>query len=775
MLLMQLNNPLISWLMPVYNGSKYLCRALDSMLGQTYQNFNIIIIVENGCIDNTAAICEEYAAKDNRIRIYHNKENFGVAASLNRGLELCEGKYIARMDADDVSLPERLEKQVAFMENNPDIGVLGTYYRVIRDSYAVIVKPPASNDDICARLLFGTVIAHPSVMLRSELFKLNNWKYPICEAEDYALWASLISKTKMANLPEVLLEYYEHGDNACSVKFPKIRAISADISRKALFDELNINTSNYPDIYFGWRGYDLFPQDIKSFLLDGAKLLSDVKAANNKLQKFNDKSLDDVLEAQWRQTKLDAQLNSLTLKFDELIPEVAENVPSLFTDKKIIIFGTGKYCTTITDAIKNDEFFSNIIAFCDSDKSKHNTDFFLNIVIAPEQLSNSDYDYILIASPLYEQEIRDMLNNIKIPSQKIFTSPSANEFNFHLRLKKYDKYYAHKDTEQKAYLFCAADYGNLGDHAIAAAAHSFFQNRLDMEIAEIPFTQYNIFAEVAKHHILPSDIVLITGGGFLGSLWFSAEQQAREVIKSYPNNATIILPQSVFWEDAPRWKKECEETQQVYAAHPNLTLCARDAITYKLMQELYPTCHLLLMPDMALSMNWDSFFDTDVSRKGVLLCLKKDKESILTDENHQYLLNIGKKLCGEAKFCDTDLMIPISQEERDSMLPEKINEFRKAELVITDRLHGMIFAAVAETPCVALNGFTHKLRATFEWVKHLPYMRFAESIADVETIASQILTVGTRKYETARQASYFNELEILIAHQDFERRSLPKA
>jgi len=168
------------------------------------------------------------------------------------------------------------------------------------------------------------------------------------------------------------------------------------------------------------------------------------------------------------------------------------------------------------------------------------------------------------------------------------------------------------------------------------------------------------------------------------------------------------------------------------------------------------------MPDMALYMNWSSFFDADTPRTGALLCLKKDKESILTDENQQYLLNIGKKLCEDAKFCNTDLQIPIFQEERENRLREKMNEFHKAELIITDRLHGMIFAAIAETPCIVLNGLTHKLQATFEWVKHLPYIRFAENIADVEIFASQVLTVGTRKYDTAHLASYFDELETLI-------------
>jgi len=762
---------LVSWLMPIYNGGKYLRRALDSMLNQTMQNFDIIIIVEYGCIDDTSLICEEYSKKDTRVKVYHNQEKLGITKSLNYGLELCKGKYIARMDADDYSYPERLEKQVAFMEVNPDVGILCTNRRIIcNNGITYNNDPPTDPEEIRVRLLFAFCLNHPTMMLRTDLFKINNWKYPENgEAEDYALCASLFFKTSIACLSEVLLDYYEHGENAIFAKFDTVRAASADISRNAIFITLGVDTKDYADIYFGWCENDIPPYDIKTYLFKGVQLLKEIYNANERMLKFNSEILRKALLIQWKKITCLAGFSSfLNIEFDKvtlnIIEDAISNADSLFSSNaKVIIYGTGYYCKEILSYL-NGEYPFDLLFFCDSSQEKQETIFFDRKIISPKELPNINFDYILIASPLYESEIkRFLIEDIGLSSQKTLALPSINALDFFKKRNRYDKYYAHNGTERRVYLFCAPDYGNLGDHSIAVAEHNFFKEKFAIEIAEVPLMKYSETAVVVKHHILPSDIVLITGGGFLGSLWFSAEQQARDVIKNYPNNPIIILPQSIFWEKTPRWKKECEETQQVYASHGNLTLCARDPATYKLMQELYPTCHLLLMPDMALYMNWNSFFDTDTLRNGTLLCLKKDEESILTDENHQYLLNIGKKLCGEAKFCNTDLLIPISQEERESKLREKINEFRKAELVVTDRLHGMIFAAVAETPCVALNGLTHKLQATFEWVKHLPYMRFAENIADVETFASQVLTEKNRKYETARLASYFDELNVHLS------------
>lgn len=203
---------IVTVLMPVFNGEKYLVQAIDSILSQTYKNFEFLII-DDGSTDKSIKIIKKY--KDPRIRLVRNKKNIGLIKTLNKGLSLARGKYIARMDCDDISLPKRLEKQVRFMEQHPDIGVCGTALKLINKN--VTWYYPTDPDFFKCKLLFTCCIAHPTVMFRKSV--IENMKYRKYEhAEDYYLWVTLSEKTKMATLPDVLLKYRLH-PNQISKKY----------------------------------------------------------------------------------------------------------------------------------------------------------------------------------------------------------------------------------------------------------------------------------------------------------------------------------------------------------------------------------------------------------------------------------------------------------------------------------------------------------------------------------------------------------------------------
>jgi len=765
--------PLVSWLMPVYNGGKYIRRALDSMLHQTVQDFEIIIVVEHGCTDNTLEVCEEYAERDSRIKICRNDERLGITRSLNRGLDLCRGKYIARMDADDYSHAERLERQVAYMESNPDVGILCTNRRVIcNNGITYHSDHPTDSEEIHARLLFGFCLNHPSMMIRNDLFREKGWKYPEKgEAEDYALCTKLLLETKVSCLPDVLLDYFEHGENAIFTRFPAVRAASADISRDAIYRVLGVDTRSYPDIYFGWRENDVPPYDIKAYLLDGMKLYNELFRANEKLKRFNPEVFTKVLSRQWQLTLSIGGLSALMddLPVTEINAEAVTGAAAKFRDiyysnARVVVYGTGKHCSEIFSELDGHYPFS-LVSFCDSDAKKHGTEFFGRKIIAPEQLPATEFDYILIASPLYEKEIREQLiSKLGVQPQRISNLLPAKALKLYCQYKKYDQRFSHAKGERKAYLFCAPDYGNLGDHAIAEAEHRFFRDRFGIELVEIPVEDFQKAAQVAKQHITSSDLILITGGGFLGSLWLPMEEQARTVIETYPNNPVVVLPQTLYWEETAGWAAEREKTRLIYASHPNLTLCARDKESYRLMSETYPDCRVILAPDMVLADEWKDFLkdEASIKREGILLCLKTDKESILSADDQRRLFNIGKYLSDRVKICNTDLEIPISAAERNKLLHDIFSEFQGADLVITDRLHGLVFSAIAGTPCVALNNCNHKMRATFGWIKSLPYLRFAEDLAEVEIHSKELLSAGPGRYDRTLLLPQFEELELTI-------------
>ena len=206
----------ISVIMPAYNAEKYINEAIDSILAQTFTDFEFIII-DDGSTDSTCAIVESYS--DSRIRFFKNEHNLGVAATLNRGLDLARGEYIARMDADDISLPTRFEKQAAYMDEHPDVVVLATNVRIIGKN---IKAWPSShtNAELKVDMLFNCCLCHPTVMMRADIIRHNQILYDdsFNKMEDYELWDRLIQKWDFACLRNIEYLYRIHGSQVSKVK-----------------------------------------------------------------------------------------------------------------------------------------------------------------------------------------------------------------------------------------------------------------------------------------------------------------------------------------------------------------------------------------------------------------------------------------------------------------------------------------------------------------------------------------------------------------------------
>ena len=198
--------PRVTVLMPVYNASRYLDASLRSVLTQDYDNFEVVI-VNDFSTDRSAELVQSFS--DRRIRLINNKRNLGVAASLNKGLATAEGTYILRMDADDISLPGRIRKQVEFMEANPEVGISGTWVETIGEQAGYHWKYETNPKKIPSVLFFYCCLAHPSVIMRKALLDFHGLKYSEVHphAEDWELWIRSSFCFPIANLPEILLQY----------------------------------------------------------------------------------------------------------------------------------------------------------------------------------------------------------------------------------------------------------------------------------------------------------------------------------------------------------------------------------------------------------------------------------------------------------------------------------------------------------------------------------------------------------------------------------------
>jgi glycosyltransferase involved in cell wall biosynthesis len=200
--------PLVSVVMPIYNSERFLDEAMESILNQTFEDFEFIIVADKST-DTSDAILDDFREKDDRIKVF-DQERIGLIASLNKGCQLAKGKYIARMDADDISLPHRLEMQLQYLEEHPEIGVLGTGIRYIDEAGRLgkSVRNPRDPKLIKFYLHLENCFVHPSIMMRRETIKhLGFYNPEAIDAEDYDLWARAAFVTQVSNLQDILLEY----------------------------------------------------------------------------------------------------------------------------------------------------------------------------------------------------------------------------------------------------------------------------------------------------------------------------------------------------------------------------------------------------------------------------------------------------------------------------------------------------------------------------------------------------------------------------------------
>ena len=281
--------PVISVIMPVYNCSNYVYDAVKSILDQTFTDFELLIF-DDASTDDTVKVIASFS--DPRIRIIKKEKNSGYTDSLNAGIEMASGKYIARMDGDDISETTRFAKQVAFMDTHPDVLVCGTWFTIMNTDY--IVKHPVTSEAIRTGFMDYCVIGHPCAIIRRDVFMANNYRYnPAMEpAEDYDLWTRLIGDREFANLPESLLQYRMHSNQISSQK-SKTQRVNTERSQLRMLHYLipeasEDEQSKHLSLIYG--------NNVKTVSrLKEVMAWADIVSSENQSRKFYNQSLLDAL------------------------------------------------------------------------------------------------------------------------------------------------------------------------------------------------------------------------------------------------------------------------------------------------------------------------------------------------------------------------------------------------------------------------------------------------------------------------------------------------
>lgn len=281
--------------MPIYNGATYLNEAIDSILNQTFQNFEFIII-DDGSTDDSVKIIKSY--NDNRIRLVENKNNLGQSETLNKGISLTRGKYIARMDQDDISMPERLKKQFEFMENNLDIDVCGSWLQLMGE-YDGIVELETDSERIKINLLTNQNLAHPAVMIRKDtLVKYDlNYNPTFTIGNDYDLWVRMFDDCSFANLPAPLIKVRMH-DNQFSKMLWKQNNAETNRILTNLLKKIGIRPNDsdlniHKKLFTGYGIDSLFTGEVFNYLRR-------LRSSNRHENIFEPIAFNDFIKLKWR-------------------------------------------------------------------------------------------------------------------------------------------------------------------------------------------------------------------------------------------------------------------------------------------------------------------------------------------------------------------------------------------------------------------------------------------------------------------------------------------
>ena len=297
----------------------------------------------------------------------------------------------------------------------------------------------------------------------------------------------------------------------------------------------------------------------------------------------------------------------------------------------------------------------------------------------------------------------------------------------------------------KVLLIGSPTHANIGDSAIVLAEKKLL-NDCGYKFSETTMEEYAKYSDLIIKKCNKNKIICLHGGGNMGNQWLGEEKFRRNVIETFKNNKIVVFPQTMFYSQDDSGQKEKEDSVPVYNKS-NVTLVAREQESYIIMKKLYPLANVILTPDIVLYTDEDFFGLEPLNRDGILFIMRSDPERAMNEDDRTQLKDYVKELGFEYSVSDMYSQVRITKENRQTAVRDKFNEFKKARLVITDRLHGMVFSAITKTPCVVFSNYNHKVKGTYEWIKYLPYVKFAAGVAEAKRYIDELLNIKDCAFE----------------------------
>ncbi len=794
---------------PVYNTEDYLAKTIESCLKQTFSNIEIIII-NDGSTDNSLNIANSYKESYGNIKVI-TTENRGLSEARNRGLFEAQGKYIYFLDSDDTIKSNTIKECYDLSEKNDleilffDSDVIGekayrnfseykkdAYRKELAISQGVIysgkrfLEEYSQNDLIPLQVWLAFI--KKDFLVNNQIKFLPNAIY-----EDVAFNYHILSLAKrimyIAKAFHVRL-YRAESIMTTPLTIRKVFSVYEIILEMA---RVNQTCNLEDDIYL-------------DYLLKRARNLSHLvlRYINKKERQELAKYKDELIKLQNRcinefisylkndgtsinniRLVLDfIEVTSISLeRFDERILNIIKNIGFIKDEKTykklkglplsgkgtIGVYGSGNHAKAILE--KYEEMVGRInsnIVFIDTYKESYNERFLGSDIININDIAKVNIKEIIIISYFYEKEIYE--NLIKKYKDKFIIHRLYNESKLPLdtnyigkTYNKWERYIKSKVEPKKIILINTPEHTNIGDHLIAEAAKSYLAKYLpNYETLEVTNVRYRENRTEIIENINMNDIILITGGGFFGSLWPYSGENIYSIIQNLPNNKIIILPQSMFFEENKKGFEQKRLTFNLLEKHRDLTICFREKVSIERFKDYFGEIIIPhLMPDMALLENYS---EVQCKREGIMLCLRTDRESCLDNKNRkdieEFFNNSGYSIIHSSMHWKDNISIS----DRKAVISGKIREIKKAKLVITDTLHCLISCAISGIPCIAINNVTYKVKGVYDaWLKDIRYIKYVDNLDEIFNIDLDSWDeLNKRNYYEASYEEYKIELKGLI-------------
>ena len=738
--------PILSVIIPVYNVEPFLEEALQSVLNQSFHDMEVIC-VNDGSTDDSAKILKTYAAKDSRIRLV-DQENQGLSAARNRGVELACGEFLYYFDSDDLLEETAFEELVPRMQQD-DLELL--FFNVTPFADEGVTEKTLKNYE----KYYHREGSYPGVMKGLELMVRQ------LDADEFLVGAwGYVARRSFVNQRQLrFAEGLLHEDNLytfCAMLWAE-RAGYLDhalFKRRLRSGSITQSKQTFAHAY----GYFYTYQKALEIFRDEKKIREEA------LPGWQWEELTGIIKqiADWLRSArnvyaaLDAgersRVNELTA---EELALFKVHIADVCVQKEAAERARKKAEAKATDAKKE------VLKYKEEAEKKQKR-------ITEIEGSRAYRFGTAVAQPVRKMK-KDRAVNKKESGEN-----SAESFKNEVQKDGCTgkDISTEKNNKKTIWFFGSPSHGNLGDHMIAEGSLAFFYEYYpDVVIREIPRDDAIRNLNEITEQIRPEDMIFFIGGGNLGNYWPDNEKIRQEIIRRFPNNKKIVLPQSIQFTNDDAGKAALKEACEVYSDQ-NLLLVCRGRASLEFARSHF-RCVSVMAPDMVMGCKVPAWWLSAANRRGAVLCLRQDKERFLTDDDMSLIEKTLQGSFAPNEIRKTDMVRPkaVSPQNRRSELAKQYRLFSGAEVVITDRLHCMIFCAQTGTPCVVFPNDHHKITECYAWMADLPYIKLIEDVSDLSDAIQEVRHVPYPEYPYRRIRSGFTEMLDAINVNVYNHRS----